>query len=134
MLPRRFVHDERNHVFFITRLQRRELLLVSGTCIFEVAHKLLGVIRTPYPALDGDSPVSASFGVAIFPVDAQEQQTLLAHADSAMYRAKTSVENRVVFYRPPAADVAGHNRKLDVAAAIDAAKGALPATEPPADM
>ena len=112
------------------------LLEQTGTDgeIAEVAHKLLGVIRTPYPTLDGESPVSASFGVAIFPVDAQEQQALLAHADSAMYRAKTSVENRVVFYRPPAADVADHNRKLDVAAAIDAAKGALRATEPPADL
>ncbi|MBL8384638.1 MAG: GGDEF domain-containing protein [Burkholderiales bacterium] len=99
--------------------------------IAEVAQKLLTAIRVPIAALGQDASVSASFGVAIYPVDAQDQQGLLAHADAAMYRAKAASESRVVFYRPPASELPIYNRSLDVAAAIDAAASALPATDAP---
>ncbi|MBL8381102.1 MAG: GGDEF domain-containing protein [Burkholderiales bacterium] len=109
------------------------LLEQTGTDgeIADIAHKLLSVIKAPYPALAGEAPVAASFGVAIYPVDAQDQQTLLAHADAAMYRAKQSRENRVVFYRPPPSEVPTFNRALDVSQAIDEARAALPATDAP---
>ena len=109
------------------------LLEQTGTDgeIAEVAQKLVGVISAPFAGLDEKTPVSASFGVAIYPVDAHDQQGLLAHADSAMYRAKESRENRVVFYRPPAAELPVYNRSLDVAAAIDAVASSMPATDSP---
>ncbi|MFN0164771.1 MAG: diguanylate cyclase domain-containing protein [Burkholderiales bacterium] len=109
------------------------LLEQTGTDgeIADIAHKLLAVIKSPYPALGGESPVAASFGVAIYPVDAQDQQTLLAHADAAMYRSKQSPENRVVFYRPPASEVPVFNRALDVSQAIEEARASLPATNAP---
>jgi diguanylate cyclase (GGDEF)-like protein len=99
--------------------------------IAEVAQKLLSVIRVPIEAGLHHTSVSASFGIAIFPVDAQDQQTLLAHADAAMYRAKESTDNRVVFYRPPASEVPTFNRALDVSAAIEAAAEAMPRTDMP---
>jgi predicted signal transduction protein with EAL and GGDEF domain len=92
---------------------------------------LLSVIKAPMEAFGNESLVSASFGVAIYPVDAQDQQGLLTHADSAMYRAKDSTESRVVFYRPPASEVPVLNRGADLNAAIDAAASALPATDAP---
>jgi diguanylate cyclase (GGDEF)-like protein len=111
------------------------LLEQTGTDgeIAEVAQKLVGVISAPFTGLEltEQTPLSASFGVAIYPVDAQDQQGLLAHADSAMYRAKESRENRVVFYRPPAAELPVYNRSLDVSAAIDAAASSMPATDAP---
>ena len=100
--------------------------------IAEIARKLLAAVRAPYEAFGGESLVSASFGVAIYPVDATDQQGLLTHADSAMYRAKESRENRVVFYRPPASDLPSINRRLDVSAAIEAAASSMPATDSPA--
>ena len=109
------------------------LLEQTGTDgeIAEVAQKLLAAINARIDVLGDATPVSASFGVAIYPVDAADQQGLLAHADSAMYRAKESRESRVVFYRPPQAELPTYNRSLDVAAAIDAAASSMPSTDAP---
>ena len=46
--------------------------------------------------------LTASFGVANFPRDAQSPQQLVAAADAAMYRAKASRKNRVCYASPPA--------------------------------
>ncbi len=109
------------------------LLEQTGTDgeIAEVAQKLLTVIQAPFEAFGGERLVSASFGVAIYPVDAQDQQGLLTHADSAMYRAKASAENHVVFYRPPASEVPALNRSLDVSAVIEAVASSMPSTDAP---
>ncbi len=109
------------------------LLEQTGTDgeIAEVAQKLLTAIQAPFEAFGGERLVSASFGVAIYPVDAQEQQGLLTHADSAMYRAKASAESHVVFYRPPASEVPTLNRSLDVSAVIEAVASSLPSTDAP---
>ena len=109
------------------------LLEQTGTDgeIAEVAQKLLTAIQAPFEAFGGEPMVSASFGVAIYPVDAQEQQGLLTHADSAMYRAKASADSHVVFYRPPASEVPTLNRSLDVSAVIEAVASSLPSTDAP---
>ncbi|GEM_PF-5828742 len=44
--------------------------------------------------------IGASIGVASYPSDAVEVETLLKYADLAMYRAKHSGRNQVVFYQP----------------------------------
>jgi diguanylate cyclase (GGDEF)-like protein len=44
--------------------------------------------------------IGASIGVAHYPQDAGELETLLKFADLAMYRAKHSGRNQVVFYKP----------------------------------
>jgi diguanylate cyclase (GGDEF)-like protein len=46
--------------------------------------------------------VSASMGVAIFPEHGEDPETLLAHADQAMYAAKRAGRSQVGFYRPRA--------------------------------
>jgi diguanylate cyclase (GGDEF)-like protein len=38
--------------------------------------------------LEGDSAVTASFGVAVFPEDAPDAARLVRNADQALYRAK----------------------------------------------
>ena len=109
------------------------LLEQTGTDgeIAEVAQKLLSVIQAPFEAFGDERLVSASFGVAIYPVDAEDQQGLLTRADSAMYRAKASAESHVVFYRPPASEVPTFNRSLDVSAVIEAVANSLPNTDAP---
>jgi diguanylate cyclase (GGDEF)-like protein/PAS domain S-box-containing protein len=50
----------------------------------------------------GDAPVvqiSGSLGLAVFPANGADPQTLLTHADQAMYAAKRSGRNRCEFYR-----------------------------------
>jgi len=42
--------------------------------------------------------VSASIGITIFPIDKNDADTLLRHADQAMYQAKKSGRNCVCLY------------------------------------
>jgi diguanylate cyclase (GGDEF)-like protein len=42
--------------------------------------------------------VSASIGIAAYPYDAAGVETLINHADSAMYAAKHRGKNRYTFY------------------------------------
>jgi two-component system, cell cycle response regulator len=53
-------------------------------------------------------PVTASFGVATFPEDGDFYESLLEHADQALYKAKAHGRNRIEIYRagdhPPSRD------------------------------
>ena len=58
-----------------------------------VAEKLLEALSEPF-ALEGrELRISASIGLAFFPEDGADADTLLRHADVAMYRAKASGRN-----------------------------------------
>ncbi|MCB2255289.1 EAL domain-containing protein [Pseudomonas chlororaphis] len=57
-------------------------------------HRVLGVIATPYLIQDKEINVCASIGVTLFPADNDDADTLLRHADQAMYVAKQSGRNR----------------------------------------
>jgi diguanylate cyclase (GGDEF)-like protein/PAS domain S-box-containing protein len=50
----------------------------------------------------GDTPeanvISTSIGIALYPDDAADRQTLLTHADTALYRAKTEGRNTYRFF------------------------------------
>lgn len=57
-------------------------------------NRVLGVISAPYSILGKELHVYASVGVTLFPVDNEDAETLLRHADQAMYVAKQSGRNR----------------------------------------
>lgn len=52
------------------------------------AAKLAQMLAQPYQLPQGDISLSASIGVAQYPVDADNAQELIQHADAAMYRMK----------------------------------------------
>jgi len=52
--------------------------------------RLLTSIKTPFMLADETVHVSASIGYTLFPLDDSEPDTLLRHADHAMYQAKVS--------------------------------------------
>ena len=54
----------------------------------KVAQKLLDALAKPVEIGDHEFFVSGSIGISLFPEDGQDTQTLLKHADVAMYRAK----------------------------------------------
>ncbi|MCG9081368.1 EAL domain-containing protein [Laribacter hongkongensis] len=54
----------------------------------EILRRLLGNIEQPLSCLPEPESVSASIGVTLFPLDDEEPDTLLRHADQAMYQAK----------------------------------------------
>ena len=63
-----------------------------------VARKLLAVLEQPMPVEGRDLFVSASIGIAVCPQDGRDSQTLLRHADTAMYAAKAAGRNTFEFY------------------------------------
>ena len=44
--------------------------------------------------------ISASIGISLFPDDAADAETLMKHADSAMYGAKQAGKNACRFFGP----------------------------------
>jgi diguanylate cyclase (GGDEF)-like protein/PAS domain S-box-containing protein len=64
----------------------------------QVATKLLDVIEQPYWVHGHLVHVSASIGLALFPDDGDDPDTLLKNADVAMYRAKEAGKNVYQFF------------------------------------
>jgi len=60
-----------------------------------MAEKALAAIREPMNVREAELRVSASIGVAIFPDDGVEAETLVKHADRAMYKAKLAGRNQL---------------------------------------
>lgn len=56
--------------------------------------RILSAISEPYSILGAQINVFASIGVTLFPLDDEDADTLLRHADQAMYVAKQSGRNR----------------------------------------
>ena len=61
---------------------------VSDVAAVEITERILGSFARPLEVGDHPVDLSASFGVAMFPAHGSDPQTLLRHADIAMYVAK----------------------------------------------
>lgn len=64
----------------------------------DVADKLLFAAAQPFEIDGQECQLSASIGIATFPVDGKDAQTLLKNADIAMYRAKNKGKDNYQFY------------------------------------
>jgi diguanylate cyclase (GGDEF)-like protein len=63
-----------------------------------VARNIRRVLQAPFVVSSVEIFVSASIGISLFPSDASDTQTLLKHADAAMYRAKDGGRDRYELY------------------------------------
>lgn len=61
--------------------------------------RVLAAVSEPLEAQGAECRVSASIGIALYPDDGEDPETLLRHADQAMYVAKELGKNRYRFYR-----------------------------------
>jgi diguanylate cyclase (GGDEF)-like protein/PAS domain S-box-containing protein len=59
----------------------------------KVAEKIIAAVQKPMSIGGMPIDVSASIGIALYPVDGNDPESLLRNADSAMYRAKESGRN-----------------------------------------
>ena len=74
--------------------------LVDRNVIASLARKLLDTLRMPFMLRGQKLQISASIGVAIYPADGEESETLLINADKAMYQAKLQGGNAYRLYNP----------------------------------
>jgi diguanylate cyclase (GGDEF)-like protein len=86
----------------LARLGGDEFILVmpgfQASAAADVAGRLVEACSTPF-LIDGhELNVTPSIGVSIYPQDGEDAETLLKHADVAMYRAKAHGRNTFQFY------------------------------------
>jgi diguanylate cyclase (GGDEF)-like protein/PAS domain S-box-containing protein len=78
-----------------------------------VADKFLEVLQAPFD-LDGHAVhISASIGIAVYPVHGESIDELLRHADIAMYQIKGQGKNGHAFYDPSMQDVSHQKIALE---------------------
>jgi diguanylate cyclase (GGDEF)-like protein len=90
------------HGDLVARLGGDEFVLVladSGDAeeATRMARRAALLLAEPYDLGHGDTYVSASIGIAMYPQDGDNASTLLAHADLAMYEAKKSRSGHACF-------------------------------------
>lgn len=64
----------------------------------QLARDLLRLLSKPYQVAGHDIFLSASIGISLHPEDGDDAETLIKHADTAMYRAKEGGRNGYQFY------------------------------------
>lgn len=65
-----------------------------------VARKILDALSHPFAIEGHELFVGASIGISLFPADGADVETLIKHADIAMYRAKARGGNHFQFFLP----------------------------------
>jgi len=88
-----------------------------------VAAKLLQAARTPVNIDQHLLQVSLSIGVALFPEDGEDAETLLRHADTAMYAAKEAGRDRCVVFRKELGESAAQRWRMEAAMREALARG-----------
>lgn len=66
----------------------------------ELTEELLALVSQPCELENQKHSVTASVGISLHPSDGDTVQTLIKHADAAMYQAKEQGKNRYVFFEP----------------------------------
>ncbi len=66
----------------------------------KIAQKIIEEILQPFHIGDHELYISTSIGIALYPSDGEDADTLLKNADTAMYLAKERGRNNYQFYTP----------------------------------
>jgi len=87
----------------IARLGGDEFVLLlpeiaEGKQVAPVAEKILEAVSRPFVLAQQEFRITVSIGIALFPDDGEDEQTLTKHADIAMYHAKAQGKNDFKFY------------------------------------
>jgi diguanylate cyclase (GGDEF)-like protein/PAS domain S-box-containing protein len=88
----------------VARMGGDEFIVLLQECgnneeVLALAQRLLRIIDEPYRLEGYEQFITTSIGIAMYPDDGRDDQTLIKHADIAMYQAKERGGNAFVFYR-----------------------------------
>jgi len=103
----------------VSRLGGDEFVVVLNGVVdaHEVVHvvdqRLVPLVRQPHDIDGARLQISCSVGVAIYPDDAQDLDTLMRHADVAMYQAKALGRDMAHFFTPELNELAQGRIKLE---------------------
>jgi diguanylate cyclase (GGDEF)-like protein len=90
-----------------------------------VAAKLVEVLAVPYRLGSRGAQVTASIGVCCFPDGADDRDSLMRHADGAMYRAKERGKNGYHFHHAGSGEPPTRHQQLEQALEGALARGEL---------
>lgn len=87
----------------VARLGGDEFIIVLSALHHEedsiqMAQKLLNVLREPFHIEERDLRITTSIGVSRFPMDGHDADSLIRHADTAMYKAKDEGRDNFRFF------------------------------------
>ncbi len=72
--------------------------IVSESNAIKIAEKIIATFAGAFAIGEREISISSSIGISLFPQDGKDSNTLLQHADTAMYRAKEAGRNNFQFY------------------------------------
>jgi diguanylate cyclase (GGDEF)-like protein len=79
----------------------------------KVAEKLLSVLEQPLSLRKHTLHITTSVGICLYPDDGNTAETLLRHADTAMYQAKSAGRNTFRFFKPEMNDEADQRYRIE---------------------
>jgi diguanylate cyclase (GGDEF)-like protein/PAS domain S-box-containing protein len=72
--------------------------IITPDEVAHIAERLISVLSTPIQLNEHEVTVSASIGIALYPEDGDNEETLVKNADAAMYHAKQSGRDQYRFF------------------------------------
>ncbi|MES2152865.1 MAG: EAL domain-containing protein [Pseudomonadota bacterium] len=78
-----------------------------------VAEKIIDALATPFPFEGRMLHVTPSIGICLYPDDGEDVETMMRHADAAMYHAKASGRNNFQFFTPRMNQAAAQHFELE---------------------
>lgn len=68
--------------------------------ITRIANKIVGCFKKPFKLEGQDFFITSSIGIAMYPIDGEDAETLIKNADVAMYKAKENGKNKYMLCTP----------------------------------
>jgi diguanylate cyclase (GGDEF)-like protein/PAS domain S-box-containing protein len=101
----------------VARLGGDEFVIILAalddeSCVDRIARSLVETLVQPFLLDTEEAYISASIGIALYPNDAMDIESLLKHADQAMYGSKNAGRNRFSYFAPAMQEAAQTRRRL----------------------